>query len=430
MLFAVANIISRLYPAVACSVLFFCMSCCAQEVVTPLFPCTSKLESPYGVCVHFAHPENDYPTQRKQIALIKQLGIGNIRNDLWVPYNEKWRENALLPVIDSAVVRTSTSGLDFLGIVFGGWNKQRAWERKEHYFAFLDYLLYEYKNKIPYWEVVNEVNMTSREDKTTPDSTAAYYMYILPESYRRIKKANRNLLVTLSGLADINDDFLEAVCKLQAYRYFDVMNFHSYDLPEKIPVKFEKIRKAMDLYGWHKPVWITECGMPTHRDSVVKPWQMSNDERETEQARRLPRMYILSFAYGVDKVYTYKFRARETSPYYNEDHFGIVHADLAPKPAYYAYKTLTTMLPAGSSRPMLLRDGSVYFSSWKRKDGKQVYAVWCSKGGKTIQLESQGDYACYDIFGRAVHIDFKSFRVTPSMLYFVGGKKFELEYLK
>lgn len=82
--------------------------------------------------------------------------------------------------------------------------------------------------------------------------------------------------------------------------------------------------------------------------------------KEMEQARRVARIYLISFAYGVDKVFWYKFRSYEKDPYYTEDNFGIVHSDLTPKPAYYAYKTMTTLCPSGSTRPVLEVSGDIY----------------------------------------------------------------------
>ena len=75
--------------------------------------------------------------------------------------------------------------------------------------------------------------------------------------------------------------------------------------------------------------------------------------KEMEQARKVACVYLISFAYGVDKVFWYNFRSYEKASYYTEDNFGIVHSDLIPKPAYYAYKTMTTLCPSGSTRPVL-----------------------------------------------------------------------------
>jgi len=55
---------------------------------------------------------------------------------------------------------------------------------------------------------------------------------------------------------------------------------------------------------------------------------------ETEQAEYLKRSIDISADCGVEKYFIYEFRAPELNPHYSEYHFGIVHADFAPKPAY------------------------------------------------------------------------------------------------
>ena len=68
------------------------------------------------------------------------------------------------------------------------------------------------------------------------------------------------------------------------------------------------------------------------------------------QAQLLARTYLLAFEGGVDAVFWYNLRAFENDPFYNEDHFGIVHKDLSPKPAFLAYQTLIRARPAGSKQ--------------------------------------------------------------------------------
>lgn len=51
--------------------------------------------------------------------------------------------------------------------------------------------------------------------------------------------------------------------QLEAYKYFDIMNFHTYAAPENIPSIMNIIHQNMDKYHWNMPVWLTECGMNT-----------------------------------------------------------------------------------------------------------------------------------------------------------------------
>lgn len=67
----------------------------------------------------------------------------------------------------------------------------------------------------------------------------------------------------------------------------------------------------------------------------------------------------------------------------------MVHKDLSPKPAYYAYKTLIRMLPNGSTRPVLTVKDGIYKAEWKRPDGIKVAAYWCKEGFTSINLESE-----------------------------------------
>nr|MBP7473448.1 hypothetical protein [Prevotella sp.] len=124
---------------------------------------------------------------------------------------------------------------------------------------------------------------------------------------------------------------------------------------------------------------------------------------EDEQARRVARIHLIAYAYGVDKVFWYEFRSPEVDPYYSEDNFGMVHKDLSPKPAYYAYKTLIRMLPNGSIRPVLTVKDGIYKAEWKRPDGKRVAAYWWEEGFTSINLDSEFQTG----------IDYMGNRITP-----------------
>ena len=59
---------------------------------------------------------------------------------------------------------------------------------------------------------------------------------------------------------------------------------------------------------------------------------------EAQQAAHLRRMLEIAEELGIEAVFPYELRAWETDPYYSEHHFGILHRDLSPKPAYDAYR--------------------------------------------------------------------------------------------
>ncbi|MBN1844699.1 MAG: hypothetical protein JW810_03380 [Sedimentisphaerales bacterium] len=144
------------------------------------------------------------------------------------------------------------------------------------------------------------------------------------------------------------------------------------------------------------------------------------------QARILPRAYLLSFQAGVEKVFWYNFRAFENNLYYNEDHFGILHRDLSPKPAYEAMQTLIRVRPAGSrQRPIAGQQANLYCLSWQRPDGRVGWALWQTGGAESQTLVCQGPLQeAYGHRGNPLEFDRQGQSVTLKLddapLYLIG----------
>ena len=105
---------------------------------------------------------------------------------------------------------------------------------------------------------------------------------------------------------------------------------------------------------------------------------------EAGQARYLTRAMAIAFAKGVERYFWYEFRSVEEDPHYSEDHFGLTHADMTPKPAFDAYRAFVARRPAGSvQRHVPLRDAAtgVWRSEWTRPDGTVAGVFW--KPGET-----------------------------------------------
>ena len=124
---------------------------------------------------------------------------------------------------------------------------------------------------------------------------------------------------------------------------------------------------------------------------------------ERQQALYLARSILVALAEGVEKFYAYELRATESDPYYSERHFGIVHRNLSPKPAYSAYATLTDRRPAGSvNMPNTWRDETrkLYFPQWTRPDGTSAGAIWTTGAKQALELDFDGDgVSVMDAFG-------------------------------
>lgn len=153
---------------------------------------------------------------------------------------------------------------------------------------------------------------------------------------------------------------------------------------------------------------------------------------EDRQAAILPRTYLIALQSGVEKVFWYNLRARENDPYYNEDHFGIIHSDLEPKPAYLAFETLNDARPAGSvSLENDWRKGMLYYPGWKRPDGKTAFALWTTGPAKTFTFAAEGSTVkAFNHLGKSVNVHMQNGAIeiplSAEPAYIIGPEKLEV----
>ena len=600
------------------------------QTVKPYFKCSSKLEYQYGVCSHFTFfgERGDNATFKEQSKMLHELGCNFVRFD----FTSSTINEANTGTLDNIKPILNTNKLDFLGIVFDGRLNSKTWNPEYHGFEKqLAIIKRNYINGCNYLEFHNEVNYSKLPH------LAEHYVDDLKEIHA-LKRSKQKLKILFSGIGDSHYEFLDSAMRQGAYKYFDIMNFHTYHSPEDIPIVMNTIHDNMVKYGWSKPVWLTECGMHTAKYNLantnftfftkvvpqalrkigknikglkigvicdwhksytslndyevkeyltnlgaepayltleqlksVEPKQISvivltsnesfyseyfpavlefvknggtiilpygapfyydlsngnkgvgkyyanqlhigqlywwdNDAKklkapekpfsfstnksfgvdysfnsspryltesklkgkdkmvpisyegddnfkgvvaalyqlnsdlkgniiiqtrlgtqrlsdlEDEQARRVARIHLIAYAYGVDKVFWYEFRSPEVDPYYSEDNFGMVHKDLSPKPAYYAYKTLIKMLPSGSTRPVLTIKDGIYEAEWIRPDGKHVTAYWCKGGFAYITLDTKPDMVI-DYMGNKLNSNNKQVKISTGVVYIITKRGF------
>ena len=110
---------------------------------------------------------------------------------------------------------------------------------------------------------------------------------------------------------------------------------------------------------------------------------------EDEQARLNTRANLILLQLGIAQIFNYEFHAPEEDDLDPESHFGIVHKDLTPKPAYHAYRTLTTHRPPNATThpaPWKTPDGALYFPQWETPDGPPAGAIWAYRQKGTYAL--------------------------------------------
>ena len=150
---------------------------------------------------------------------------------------------------------------------------------------------------------------------------------------------------------------------------------------------------------------------------------------ESKQAKMVPRAYLIALRLGVERMFWYELQAPETDDLDQESHFGMVHRDLSPKPAYLAFQTLTAQRPAGSvmlDRPWKSEDGALYYPQWTRPDSRAAGAVWAyTKPGLYRLTFSSPDITFTAHTGEPVGTQWNGnaclLSLTDAPVYFTGG---------
>jgi len=394
----------------------FCTGCEADnKEFTVMFESSARLFEPYGLCTHINRKGEgwEFDGKEKEMKMVSETGANFIRTDFDWGYCQPLKDNPFtFNYHDEMMGCVESQHLKTLGIL-----SPIGSEKYDKWFEYVDTTVGHFKQQVIYWEVINEAD---RWHLRYPNFCPKDYVRIICDAYPLIKKKNKYAKVLLTSISDISGKFFEDILDSGVTRFCDIMNFHFYvnsnTEPEYLFKYFNEIKSILDKHDIRKPVWFTETGCTTAKGYA---------DEET-QAKRLPRVFLISFACGIEKVFWYKTRAAERSDHF-EDHFGIWHKDYSPKPAFYAYKTLVDMCPSKSTRPRIRRQGDVYIATWKQPKGTYVTALWTSKGKEVVQINQFEGYI-YDIHGRVLTQSSNDLYVTPSIIYFVSKKKQELSF--
>ncbi|MDR3260401.1 MAG: glycoside hydrolase family protein, partial [Tannerella sp.] len=242
------------------------------------FPCTEKLDNAYGICAHlgFTSP-NEQAVRERHLKCMDDAAIGYFRtNILWNNLQEYSSQPISWTQWDAVMTSMKSHPKIKVLPIICGTLKEKDWRPVVNYLDkwkdFVSSLAYRYRNDIEAFEVENEINFSS-------DYPPAKNVELLQATYPAVKNVSPNTKVVLGAIGDLNwnKDYLEGLCKLKAYEYFDVMNFHAYcawETPEALIVQeFTYIQDLMSKYNWNRPVWLTEIG------HTAAPRQIEYEER-------------------------------------------------------------------------------------------------------------------------------------------------------
>lgn len=319
----------------------------------------------YGITAHLERRRPQYyPTLddvERAAQLMQEAGIQSVRMDFnWDmlnPTREEWKFDDYDKVVQIALKHN----LEFLGILdYVSWwassaQNSQDWRVRLYSEPLNDYdfarytyeVVNHFKKDVKVWQIWNEPN-TEGFWKPTPNP--ARYVSLLKEAYLAAKYADPDAVVLFAGMSsngiEGNDEsglasnFIENAYKAGARGFFDAMAIHPYMLPNgginTLRERISATRAVMDAYGdKNVPLWLTEMGVPTDA-----PWWQTAPIQTEEDVANWLRLVYTQLGDLSPTIYWYELQDRDMGDN-PEGHFGILHADYTPKPAYDVLKELT-----------------------------------------------------------------------------------------
>jgi hypothetical protein len=335
-----------------------------------------------GVVTHFGQHKGNPAVV---LPLVKKAGFNWIRDELYWSDVEKTAGNFSFPADYSAYVAQAVK-LNLKPLIILDYGNRKAYpnllkgpqafpqtqQERDLFVRYAQKLVAMYGKQVKHWEIWNEPALA----KIGYDNYAA----LLKEVYVAIKKESPDSTVISCGGGGAGGgpggDCIAALIKAGVLDYQDGFSIHPYMSPHDpdsgYPAKgapvnpvsipnvwphLARMLKANPKQGQGKlKVWITEIGWPSNPASAGLS--------EPSQAANIARTYLLSRRYdeATEAVFWYDFVDDGVDPNNKESNFGMLRADLTPKPAYVAASVVTKTLGARKWARALLdsRDVKVY----------------------------------------------------------------------
>ncbi|MEU0565076.1 hypothetical protein ABZ297_06740 [Nonomuraea sp. NPDC005983] len=355
-------------------------------------------EAPYGASVHIGRA--GWPLAVLEDA--RKAGISHIREDAWWNRFETGKGVYTFPASFTAEVeRAQALGLTPLFIADGAnplYDAGRTPSSPEGIAAFGKFaaaLLARYGEDNV--EVLNEYNARTFNTSAC-GTTPVCYLDVLKGVAAAVGPEANVVAPATIGISNCSGCFAPTLAGLGGLDNLDAYSVHPYHYPggpEWMAGSGDTIAGLRQTVQG-KPIYLTEMGWPT---------DTGHGTTELQQADNLIRLYAVTGALGVTRIYWYDLVNDGSDPANPEHNFGMmrqpVATDLvtvtanAPKPALVAQAVTARMIGA---KPYLGNDGVALPVRSARFGDTRV--LW-STTSATITLTGDGPITVVDAYGRA-----------------------------
>ncbi|MBN2449249.1 MAG: beta-galactosidase [Lentisphaeria bacterium] len=164
---------------------------------------------------------------------------------------------------DAALEAAEREGLGVIGEMSGlpGWaargGDRRAppldWRQWE---GHVERTVRRYRHRVPVWEIWNEPDIGQFFQGTVEE-----YTDLLRHAYAAAKRADPDCLVMSAGLDGSGETYLVRMLEAGAAECCDLVGAHPYaSTPDLAVIRMRVMRRILDHFQVHKPLWITEVG--------------------------------------------------------------------------------------------------------------------------------------------------------------------------
>jgi hypothetical protein len=339
-----------------------------------------------GVGTHFAFYRG---APRENMSLIRQAGVNALRDDLLWQRVETVKGQYKMPEnYDAYVSAALAAGIEPLPIL-GGWSKfyddgsDRAHspEALEALARYCEFVVQHFKGRVKTYEIWNEWDAVSRQ--TEKAGTVEGYANVLKAVYRRMKAIDPGITVMGGAMTShvLGNGWLEGFLRSGALENLDAISIHTYrnagspDYRERgaegWALWMQRVDDLTRKYSAGKPIpiYVTEMGWTTELTRGTPP---------TLSAAYLARMYLLARTMAFLKgIWWYDFQDDGWGASEREHNFGLVHADLTPKPSYFAMAGVAELVRTAQYVGRVeTGDPEIWILKFRRPDGKDAWAIW------------------------------------------------------